>query len=287
MIFPYEYKTIGVTKTTDSNYDEKKAYFLSKYIIKINDNDTKKKEYIIKQITHKGNGIIRKVINEKKISNSNETFYFEKKVNITNRQLLITIANKICNKYQKKAVIFNGHDKHLTFIYKPDISTINTIEILDIEPPVPSKLYDCIKRLDKANLFGDLCIKFKKKIFSLKTFENKNTIFPCSCSDLEGQFLDKDLILKNKQTLIGCNTSKLIFNFLYPKIKYDFIELCPIKSKYLIPTNHFITRCCKKEFEGQIIFKNKFIGIVVHWGSSEYIISKNIRKLIRNLKYIK
>ena len=171
----------------------------------------------------------------------------------------------------------------MTFIHNPDVLSIITIEILDIEPP-KENLYKRIKRLEKLHIFGDLCIQFKKNILSLNDYQGENVIFPCSSSELKGNFLDTDTITKNENILIGCNTSKIIFDSLYPSLNYNFIDLCPIKSSLLIPTKPFITRCCKKEISGKIIIKNNQKGVVVHWGSSEYDIIKSIRKLVKNIK---
>lgn len=135
--------------------------------------------------------------------------------------------------------------------------------------------------MEKANAFGDLCIQFIKKNISLEIFKKKSIIYPCRSSELTGKFLDKDMITSNDYTLVGCNTSISIFKYLYPSLNVDFINICPIKSNLLIPTDPFITRCCKKELSGKIIMKNGQIGITVHWGASEYSILKSIRKLVK------
>ena len=283
MIFPKEYKYIGVSNHLKLGNNINNIYFLSKYVIEMNINNKNEINYRIIKVTHEGKDILRKIKKKKIIAENKDIYYFNKKICLTNRKLLILISKRLCDLYNKNTVIFIGYDNHITFVHEPDILSILTIEVLDIEPP-KENLYKLIKKLDKLNIFGDLCIQFKRNIFPLNKYKEKNIIFPCSASELKGKFLDVDLINDNDSILIGCDTSKLIFECLYPSLKYKFIELCPIKSKYLIPTNPFITRCCKKEMSGKIIYKNNQKGVVVHWGASEYEVIKNIRKLVKNIR---
>lgn len=76
MIFPEEYKVIGISDINDSNYNNKNIYFLSKYIIEMNE---EKNQYKIVKVKHSGKEILRKIKSKKIISNNDDIFFLKKK----------------------------------------------------------------------------------------------------------------------------------------------------------------------------------------------------------------
>ena len=294
MIFPEEYKHIGWTeegKTVPE--DKKRIYFLSQYVL-----EKTADGYNLYAIEHIGSGFMRTPKGERLIASSEEIVFCEEILNIKNRTLLIEKAAEICRKENKvrkeeklplaTTVLFKGIDRHLTFIKDPDPSEILEIEVIDIFPPEPPWLIDCVRRLEKSSIFGDLQIRFTEKTTDISIYQSDRTIYPCRSSGLQGKFLDSDMIEGNpkngKWLLVGCDTTKTIFETLHPDKEYDFIEMCPKRSDMAKPEKPFVMRCCKSENSGNIIKINGQIGIIVHWGAGEWQISEAIRKLVSELR---
>lgn len=279
MIFPDEYKYVGVTHIHPDEAINEPIYFLSKYIIVEKKSDN---TFSIFKIEHTGDEILRTVKSVTLIADNENIVKYDKIVNLKDRKLLLQKSIELCNS-PINTVIFTGPDKHVTFVKDPDLSTLLDIEILDIIPPKPSWLTIMIKKLDASGIFGDLCINFTKNITDLKQFEGDKTIFPCSASGLQGKCLDCDIITEDGYLLVGCEISRKIFDIRFPKLKYSFINICPFNSDIYVPSMPFITRCCRTEKSGIVVI-NGFKGVVVHWGASEFEIALAIRKLVEELR---
>jgi hypothetical protein len=282
MIFPNEYKHVGVTKALCADSKEP-IYFLTDYLIVEKQNfQNGNCEYAVYHVEKSGDELLRKVERLEIIASGEEVVKYDKELNITNRTLLIETATKLCTG-KVNTIIFTGMDKHVTFIHKPDLSNILEIEILDVAPPEPSWLVMVIRRLEASGIFGDLQIRFVENIIDLRRFEGKNTVFPCSSSGLKGKCLDSDMLTEDGHLLVGCEISKTLFEMRFPRLEYSFINICPFKSEIVVPSKPFITRCCRSEKSGPVNLAS-FEGAVVHWGASEYQISEALRKLVHRLR---
>lgn len=282
MIFPDEYKHVGMTKSFCPGTEEP-IYFLTDYLIAEQENpQTGGFEYAVYHVKKTGEGLLRKVEALKTIASGEEVVKYSKELNIKDRALLIETAKKLCTG-KVNTVIFTGVDKHVTFVHDPDLSSILELEILDVAPPYPSWLSLVVRRLEASGIFGDLQLKFTEKVIDLKCFEGKNTVFPCSASGLKGKCLDSDLLMENGHLLVGCEISRTLFEMRFPKLEYSFVNICPFKSEIVVPSKPFITRCCRSENSGLVTISG-FDGAVVHWGASEYQVAEAIRKLVNSLK---
>ena len=282
MIFPDEYKHVGMTKSFCPGAEEP-IYFLTDYLIAEKENlQTSNSEYAVYHVIKTGEGLLRKVKALETIASGEEVVKYSKELNIKDRSLLIEIAKKLCTG-KVNTVIFTGVDKHVTFVHDPDLSSILELEILDVAPPYPSWLSLVVRRLEASGIFGDLQLKFTEKVIDLRLFEGKNTVFPCSASGLEGKCLDSDLLTENGHLLVGCEISRTLFEMRFPELEYSFVNICPFKSEIVVPSKPFITRCCRSENSGLVKISG-FDGVVVHWGASEYQVSEAIRKLVINLR---
>lgn len=290
MIFPNEYKTIGWTEYGKTASASDKVYFLSQYILEKTDAG-----YNLYEIGHQGSGFLREPVRSKRVANEDEILICPEELNIKNRAFLIEAAARLISAENERrnsgqtpatTVVFKGFDKHLTFVKDPDVSEISEIEVIDVFPPEPPWLLNCVERLDAANLFGDLQIKFISKTVDLSVYQGDKTIYPCRSSGLAGKFLDSDILDENEigWTLVGCDTSRKIIQQLYPNLKYDFIDMCPMRSALTKPEKPFVMRCCKSENAEKIVQINGQIGIVVHWGAGEWQIAQSIRKLAFELQ---
>ena len=282
MIFPEEYKCVGVSKALPEGRVEP-IYFLTEYLLVEKERpDTGITEYSVYHVKKSGDGLLRKVEALEPIASGEEVVKYDKELNIKDRSLLIETAVKLCTG-GVNTVIFTGVDKHVTIIHEPDPSGILEIEILDIAPPDPSWLTQVVRRLEASGIFGDLQVKFTENTVSLRQFEGENTVFPCSSSGLKGKCLDSDVLTENGHLLVGCEISKSLFEMRFPELEYSFMNICPFKSDIVVPNGPFITRCCRSEKSGFVKI-NGFEGVVVHWGASEYQVSEAVRKLALKLR---
>ena len=285
MIFPQEYKHIGFQQSGTFSPDASSIYFLSQYVLEKNAD-----EYCLYQVWHEGSGFLRQITSSKLLASADEIVSYDDIVNIKNRTFLIEKAAEVCARENKKrdkkvtTVLFTGIDRHITFVKDPDLSAISEIEVIDIFPPNPPWLIDCIRRLDQSHLFGDLEIRFVEKAVDISVYQGEKTVYPCHASGLKGKFLDTDKIEENNSVLIGCDTSRQVFETLYPHLSYEFVDLCPMRSAMMKPSMPFIMRCCKSENSGKIVQINGQTGVIVHWGANEFQISESIRKLANELK---
>jgi hypothetical protein len=282
MIFPDEYKNVGVTKSFCPGTEEP-IYFLTDYlIVEKEDPLTGNSEYAIYRVKKSGEGLLRKVEALETIASGEEVVKYDRELNIKDRALLIETAEKLCTG-KVNTVIFTGVDRHVTFVHKPDLSGILELEILDVAPPDPSWLSLVIRRLEASGIFGDLQVRFTEKVIDLRQFEGKNTVFPCSASGLEGKCLDSDILTENGHLLVGCEISKTLFEMRFPELEYSFVNICPFKSEIVVPSKPFITRCCRSENSGLVKISG-FDGAVVHWGASEYQVAEAVRNLVNRLR---
>lgn len=285
MIFPEEYKYVGVSKALSEGREEP-IYFLTEYLIiekeHLDKGKAEEPEYSVYQVKKSGEGLLCKVEALKPLATGAEVLKYEKELNIKDRTLLIETASKLCTG-KVNTVIFTGTDKHVTLVHKPDPSVILEIEILDIAPPEPSWLTEVVRRLEASGIFGDLQLRFTENTISLRQFEGESTVFPCSSSGLKGKCLDSDFLSEDGHLLVGCEISKALFEMRFPELKYSFVNICPFKSELVLPSGPFITRCCRSEKSGFVTI-NGFEGVVVHWGASEYQVSEAIRKLAEKLR---
>jgi hypothetical protein len=281
MIFPDEYKYVGVTHTgPDEAYNEP-IYFLSRYII-VEQNTDISKEYSIFRVEHTGEELLRKVTKTELIASGEQVLKCDEPLNIKDRRLLIEKASELC-KADVNTVIFTGLDKHVTFVHDPDPSEIIDLEIVDVVPPEPSWLSLMVRKLEASGIFGDLSIRFKENMKDLRQFEGEKTVFPCSSSGLEGKCLDSDVITEDGSLLVGCEISRKLFESRFPDLKYDFINICPFRSDIYTPHGPFVTRCCLSERSGLATI-NGIRGAVVHWGASEFQVAVTIRELVQQIR---
>ncbi|WP_440947246.1 DUF7714 family protein [Methanosarcina sp. T3] len=282
MIFPDEYKHVGVTKALPTG-TEQPIYFLTEYLIEERENpENGNPEYAVYRVKKSGDGLLRKVEALELIASGDEVVRYARELNIKDRSLLIETASKLCTG-RVNTVIFTGVDRHVTIVHDPDPSEILEIEILDVAPPEPAWLSQVVRRLEASGIFGDLQIRFTEKIIDLRQFEGENTVFPCSASGLEGKCLDSDFLTEHGHLLVGCEISKTLFEMRFPELEYSFVNICPFKSEVVVPSKPFITRCCRSEKSG-IVNIFGFEGAVVHWGASEHQVAEAVRNLVNRLR---
>lgn len=282
MIFPDEYKYVGVTGIHPDEAKENTIYFLTEYMLVEQEKNSGTMEYSLYHVTKSGEGLLQTVESLELIASGNQIIKYGKDLNIKDRTLLIETAGKLCSG-DVNTVIFTGVDKHLTFVHKPEMSSILEIEIVDVAPPFPSWLTQVIRRLEASGIFGDFAVRFSENVTDLRQFEGDNTVFPCSTSELKGKYLDSDVVTENGSLLVGCDISKTIFETRFPGLEYSLVNICPLKSDIFKPTRPFITRCCCSEKSGPVTI-NGIDGAVVHWGASEFAVAEAVRDLVMRVR---
>ncbi|HMK46350.1 MAG TPA: hypothetical protein VK436_06955 [Methanocella sp.] len=278
MIFPSHCRFVGVvTRYARKNYRPDDAlYFSSQYILVFQAPDRCE----VHEVECTGEGLIRRKRSSQMISGADETLVYGQLVDISSRGDLIRRAANLC-KNGITTVVFKGVDRHFTFVKDPDVKVLTTVEVYDVAPPDPAWLAYNIKRLDDAGVFGELMLDFDYHILDLRDYEDpgRATIFPCYASGLTGLFLDSlDAEPQDDIRLVGCNTSKLVFEARYPSKRYEHVNICPLSTRR--PSKPFILRCCQSDKLG---LKNidGVPGVVVHWGANPGEILEAVRQLAK------
>ncbi len=277
MIFPADYKSVGVTRNDPTGRIGGPIYFSTEYLIA--DLHTGCAIYKVKS---EGEGLLHRLVSLESIAKGNQIRKFREKLDAHDRTRLIESAIPIC-RGGVNTVIFEGMDRHITFVHEPNLNEVMEIEIIDIMPPEPPWLASAIDRLAGSGILGELNIRFTKKLIDLRKFEGEKTVFPCYASELKGKYLDTDIDIEDNSELVGCDISKQIFDLRFPGLTYRHINMCPLKAELYMPSKPFITRCCQSRKSGMVNI-NGIDGAVVHWGASEYDIVDAIRMLARVLK---
>ncbi len=277
MIFPADYKSVGVTRTDPTERIGCPIYFSTEYLIV-----DLPSGYSIYWVKSEGEGLLKKLVSLELIVKGEQIRIFQEKLDAHDRTRLIESAIPLC-KGRVNTVIFEGMDRHITFVHEPSLHEVMEIEIIDIMPPEPPWLASAVERLVKSGILGELNIRFTKKLIDLRRFEGEKVIFPCYASELKGKYLDTDTDIENNSELVGCDISKQIFELRFPNLTYRHINMCPLKAELYMPTKPFITRCCQSKKSGMVNI-NGIDGAVVHWGASEYDIVDAIRMLVKVLK---
>jgi hypothetical protein len=268
---------VGVTRTDPTARIGKPIYFTTEYLIA-----ELPSGFVIYRVKSEGEGLLKKLISLELIAKGNQIKKFEEKLDSHDRTKLIESAIALC-KGNVNTVIFEGMDRHVTFVHEPDLHEVMEIEIIDISPPEPPWLAFAIQRLVRSGILGELNIRFTTKLIDLRQFEGEKMVFPCYASELKGKYLDTDTDIEDNSTLVGCDISKQIFDLRFPSLSYKHVNMCPLKTELYMPTKPFITRCCQSKKSGMVNI-NGIDGVVVHWGASEYDIVDAIRTLVKVLK---
>ncbi len=277
MIFPADYKIVGVTRIDPTLRTGCPIYFSTEYLIAELPSGCS-----IYKVKSEGEGLLKKLVSLELLAKGKQIRKFEEKLDSHDRTRLIESAIPLC-KGNVNTVIFEGMDRHITFVQDPNLHEVMEIEVIDISPPEPPWLAFAIQRLVRSGILGELNIRFTTKLIDLRQFEGENMVFPCYASELKGKYLDTDTYIDNDSTLVGCDISKQIFDLRFPQLTYKHINMCPLKTELYMPTKPFITRCCQSKKSGMVNL-NGIDGTVVHWGASEYDIVDAIRMLVKVLK---
>jgi hypothetical protein len=277
MIFPADYKSVGVPRTDPTLRIGAPIYFSTEYLIA-----DLPSGYAIYKVKSEGEGLLKRLISLELIAEGDQIKKFEQKLDAHDRTKLIESAIPLCSG-KVNTVIFEGMDRHITFVHEPSLHDVMEIEIIDIMPPEPPWLAFAIERLVRSGILGELNITFTKKLIDLSQFEGERVVFPCYASELKGKYLDTDIDIEDSSLLVGCDISKQIFDLRFPDLSYKLINICPLKTELYLPVKPFITRCCQSKKSG-LVNINGMDGAVVHWGASEYDIVDAIRTLVKVLK---
>lgn len=277
MIFPADYKSVGVTRTDPAERIGCPIYFSTEYLIANLPSGCS-----IYKVKSEGEGLLRKLISLELIAKGKQIKKFEEKLDSHDRTKLIESAIPLC-KGKVNTVLFEGMDRHVTFVQDPNLHEVMEIEIIDISPPEPPWLAFAIQRLVRSGILGELNLRFTTKLIDLRSFKGEKMVFPCYASELGGKYLDTDTDIADNSTLVGCDISKQIFDLRFPHLTYKHINMCPLKIELYMPAKPFITRCCQSKKSGMVNL-NGIDGAVVHWGASEYDIVDAIRMLVKVLK---
>ncbi len=281
MIFPSHCRLIGVVDeyAREGYKPADRVYFSSQFMLVFKAPD-RCEAY---EVTSDGEGFMRNKRGARRISGPDETLVYGEPMDITNRARLIKKAAELCDD-RISTVVFRGVDRHYNFVHRPDLSALTQVDVYDVAPPWPPWLAHNIARQDEAGMYGELMFDFAYHTTDLKGFEDpgRTTIFPCRASGLDGLFLDSlDGEPAGDIKLVGCNTSKQVFETLYPGKKYEHVNVCPLSAAK--PPRPFILRCCQSERLG-LKDIGGMKGVAVHWGANPREIYEAVRLLASALQ---
>jgi len=129
LIFPADYKSVGMTRTDPTGRIGCPIYFTTEYLIA-----DLPSGYRIYKVKSEGEGLLRKLVSLVLLAKGKEIIKFEEKMDSHDRTRLIESAIPLC-KGNVNTVIFEGMDRHTTFIQHPSLHEVMEIEIIDIVPP--------------------------------------------------------------------------------------------------------------------------------------------------------
>ncbi len=267
----------------------KEAYFSSRYIVLLNE---KTGDAAIVETDLEGNGFIQKINDVSILSMPEETSIIEKPVDVRCKSELITTAYREAEKSKVKAVVVFGEHKHMNFVIDPLDSKIKKIQVIDIIPPLPSKLMEDIINIRRCGLIKeeDFLIDFELNTINFiekgkkYTAENTLLLFPCDIGITEDIFLGDFAFLtdveelKENNVLIGCDVSKTVFEEKFNS-EYTHENICPREVAKEIVRHPFILRCCLRDKLG-FMEVNDNIGVAVHFGASAEEIASSLNELI-------
>jgi hypothetical protein len=274
MIFPEDYKTVGVAREYRPGDP---IYFATEYMISLEGETVL---YRVLRPTEQGVGFMREGRLEE-IASGLEIVNYPEIIDTRNRANLIRLAENHSGE-GVNTVIFKGPDEHITFVHQADTSAITEIEVMDVAPPNPPWLVYVIGKLEECGVIGDLTVSFRKNVLDLRQVGEEGAYYPCKASGL-GKSLDSDRVTEDEPVIVGCEISREIFNATCGCKVHELRNICPISGGLHKPSGPFITRCCKSERRGLTVI-NGHIGIVVHWGDSPHKVAEAVRCLVNYLR---
>jgi hypothetical protein len=210
--------------------------------------------------------MMRGVANLRTIAEGKDVGLHPTQVNLHDRANLIHLA--VASGF--RCTIFRGLDEHTTFVCDPDPSTLLTLHVYDIVPPLRAHLSATIRDLERDGLFGDLSVAFTHHVRDIR--EINADVYPCRAAGFS-RTLDSDRVTEGER-VAGCMTGAQILRECGGRDTLPE-EICPLESAREEP---FIARCCRSEREGVRAWRGRFGG-VVHWGASPWTIAEMVRKV--------
>lgn len=252
----------------------RKAYTRTDFMILRHGQETA----VIKLEKQPGKELFRPISSVEIVSLPDTTVYVkDDSIDVLNLSNLATIASR----YPGKTVVVSGMFNHISFL-RPD--KLFKLRVLDVVPPVPSKLSVLVERALACGLVElpivldivDIDLNEKERLV-----QTGAVMFPCRASGLSSYkdlyYLDETPDLEGDVTLVGCDLSRRIFHSIYGKDPAASIDMCPrnLVKDDGVPT---IIKCCKvkdgHEINGNIAS--------VPWGATTLEVAGAMNALLRS-----
>ena len=204
-------------------------------------------------------------------------------IDCANRSALADLAYR----YQvgkNQTCIVEGKYDHINFIYRPDPLVI---QVLEVEPPSPPKLYSMVKQVLS---YADLPpIRVELKTIDVrdlcKSVDPECYLLPCRSGGMDQlnkpvYFLDERPIQRQNWTLIGCERS-LQFHRHYYEDEPPRVEMCPRKLRETsdVPT---LLKCCLLEFNNE----KEGNMFVVPWGADLALVEQALQDCVKEVEHV-
>ena len=288
-VLPTRYRQVALSTDLESleadwleqHFIGREAYMRTRFIVARSDTDTA----LIEVSREPSEDLFSRINGVRVLANASSCRYItapEVDTGIPSQLAVVAMLNR-----DVSCVIVEGRYSHVSFILNPNPLVL---QVLDIVPPFPSKLFDQIQRvLDVAE---DLPPIVAKAVFidSRTELANacnplpKDVLVPCRGSGISFEnttvsYLDERPSLA-EWTLLGCERSHQIHRWFYDSSPTT-VDICPKRFLNDIdPTDGpVITRCCLIQ-EG---IEDRRKATFVPWGSSLAEVREAIETIVERV----
>jgi hypothetical protein len=171
----------------------------------------------------------------------------------------------------ERCVVVEGRYSHVSFILNP---APFRLRVLDVVPPLPSKLFDQVRRVldlaeDLPPVVAELSAVDSRDVLAHESTRTLDQVLvPCRGSGVglatsTVSYLD-ERPARNAWTLLGCERSQQIHRWFYGDTA-PMVDVCP--RRFItgsLEAEPVLTRCCLLQ-EGP---RSRPSGMLVPWGSS-------------------
>lgn len=184
----------------------------------------------------------------------------------------------------RRCVVVEGMYSHVSFILNPQPLRIN---VLDIVPPEPSKLFNQAQRLlqvaeDLPPIILTLHAIDSRDVLAADAPDAGRVLLPCQVTgvdfgEVDVKFLDQRPE-RSDWTVLGCERTRQIHEWFYDS-PADFVDICPRRFLADDPSSDVFTftRCCLLE-EGM---ETGDRTLLVPWGSTLDEVRRGIDKIVQ------
>lgn len=239
--------------------------------------------YEVESVPLEDSVYLRTITAVRLLSGADRTLVYGTPVDLCDRAGLVRKACELCRD-GVDAVVFEGEDRHVTFVCQPSLAELAVIDVYDTVPPEPPKLAGCLRKLEAAGLFCEAMAVFDYHVTDLRQYEDaaRTTVFPCRVPGLHGLFLNcLDTEPGGEVRLVGCGKTRKIFRERFPMKRFENVDICPLSSAR--PSRPFLLRCCMSGRAGPVEIGG-VPGMAIRWSASPPEVYRAASELLETIR---